>query len=46
METVSTKLPPQLADAIDRLVREGAFANRSDFLRQAVREALERRGRA
>lgn len=43
METVSTKLPERLLERVDRLVSEGVFASRSEFLRQSVREALERR---
>lgn len=44
METVSTKLPPRLLEGIDQLVADGGFASRSEFLRLAVREALEKRG--
>jgi Arc/MetJ-type ribon-helix-helix transcriptional regulator len=43
METVSTKLPPKLLEGIDKLVSDGLFGSRSEFLRQAVREALDRR---
>ncbi len=43
METVSTKLPPRLIEGVDRLVNDGEFGSRSEFVRQAVREALERR---
>lgn len=46
METVSTKLPPKLAESMDKLVSAGSFASRSDFVRQAIREALEKRGLA
>ena len=40
-EVVTVRLPRKDAEAVDRLVREGAFINRSDFVRNAVRAALE-----
>ena len=41
METVAAKLPPALVKAIDALVRNGEFPNRSDALRAAVRRFVE-----
>lgn len=40
-EVVTVRLPRKDAESVDRLVREGAFINRSDFVRNAVRTALE-----
>ena len=40
-EVVTVRLPRKDAEAVDRLVREGAYVNRSDFVRHAVRAALE-----
>lgn len=42
METVTTKLTPRLAKEVDRLVAEGWFANRSEALRAAVRDLVDR----
>jgi Arc/MetJ-type ribon-helix-helix transcriptional regulator len=43
METVTTKLTPRLAKELDRLVSDGWFANRSEALRAAVRDMIDRR---
>lgn len=40
-EVVTVRIPRKDAEAVDRLVREGSFMNRSDFVRNAVRVALE-----
>ncbi|WP_370519643.1 ribbon-helix-helix domain-containing protein [Thermococcus sp. JdF3] len=37
---VSVRLPPKLASEIDRLVEEGLFSNRSDFIKEAIRYYL------
>jgi len=37
METMASKMPKSLADAVDRLVASGRYANRSEVLRVAVR---------
>jgi len=39
-ELVSTRLSHVDVEQVDRLVGEGIFLNRADFLRQAVREKL------
>lgn len=36
------RLPKALIKSIDELVEEGEFANRSEFVRYAIREALVR----
>ena len=40
METVASKIPKPLVDEMDRLVRSGRFANRSEVMRVAVRDFL------
>lgn len=40
-EHISTRLTPKEIQEIDRLVEEGIFLNRSDFLRTAVRALLD-----
>jgi Arc/MetJ-type ribon-helix-helix transcriptional regulator len=42
MDTVPAKLTPRLVEEIDELVREGWYANRSELIRDAVREAIRR----
>ncbi|KAA0003326.1 MAG: ribbon-helix-helix protein, CopG family [Thermoplasmata archaeon] len=42
METVPTKLTPKLIAELDELVREGWYANRSEAVRDAVRELVEK----
>jgi Predicted transcriptional regulators containing the CopG/Arc/MetJ DNA-binding domain and a metal-binding domain len=41
VRTVTVKLPESLLDAIDELVRQGKYMNRSDVIRHAVRRLLE-----
>jgi len=43
---VTVRLPPRDRDAVRRLVEQGVFRNRSDFIRHAVKAALERYGAA
>ena len=40
-ELVSTRLAPEEGRQLDRLVEQGIFLNRSDFLRMAAREKLQ-----
>ena len=40
METVAAKLPKTLVGEINRLIRSGAFSNRSEVIRVAVRHYL------
>jgi Arc/MetJ-type ribon-helix-helix transcriptional regulator len=42
MDTVPAKLTPRLVEEMDELVREGWYANRSELIRDAVREAIRR----
>jgi len=41
LRIVTIKLPESLLDAIDELVRQGKYMNRSDVIRHAVRRLLE-----
>ena len=43
METVPAKLTPKLIQEIDELVKIGWYANRSEAIRDAVRELIERK---
>ncbi len=43
MDSVAAKLTPRLAAGIDELVANGWFANRSEAVRAAVRDMLERK---
>ncbi len=42
METVPAKLTPRLIVEMDEVIREGWYANRSELIRDAVRETLRR----
>ena len=46
METVAAKLPKTLVGEINRLIRSGAFSNRSEVIRVAVRHYLATSGRS
>jgi len=39
---IHVRLSQELLDAIDRLVKTGKYANRSEFIRAAIREQLKR----
>ena len=41
---VGSKIPSSLKDAIERAVNTGSYLNISDFIRDAVKEKLEREG--
>lgn len=41
MDTVTTKLTERLTSELDALVDEGWYANRSEAVRDAVRELVE-----
>lgn len=43
MDPIAAKLTPRLAAGIDELVANGWFANRSEAVRAAVRDMLERK---
>lgn len=40
METIPAKITPRLAAAMDELIHEGWYANRSEFIRDAVRDKV------
>ena len=40
METIPAKITKRLAEEIDELIEEGWYANRSEFIRDAVRDKL------
>ena len=42
METVPTKLTPKLLEELDETVEEGWYASRSEAIRDAVRELVEK----
>lgn len=42
METVPAKLTPKLVAELDELVKEGWYSNRSEAVRDAVRELVEK----
>ncbi len=42
METIPAKITPKLLVAIDELIEEGWYANRSEFIRNAVRELIRK----
>ncbi|MBI4399578.1 ribbon-helix-helix protein, CopG family [Candidatus Micrarchaeota archaeon] len=42
METVPAKITPRLLEAIDELIKEGWFANRSELIREAIRELVRK----
>lgn len=42
MDTVTAKLTPRLTRELDALIEEGWYANRSEAVRDAVRDLVER----
>ena len=38
---IGTLIPKQMVEQIDSAVKSGKYVNKSDFLRQAIREKLE-----
>jgi len=42
---VAVKLPVDLVSAIDRVVATGRYANRSEFVRAAIRTLLDKEGK-
>lgn len=42
MEVLAAKITPKLVSEIDELVQEGWYANRSEVIRDAVRELVQR----
>jgi putative addiction module CopG family antidote len=43
LETIPSKLTPRLVAEIDSLIKEGWYANRSEAIRDAVRNLVERK---
>jgi Arc/MetJ-type ribon-helix-helix transcriptional regulator len=41
---VGSKIPSSLKGAIERAVKTGSYLNISDFIRDAIKEKLEREG--
>ena len=41
---VGTKIPPNLKESLEHAVKSGNYLNISDFLRDALKEKLEREG--
>lgn len=42
METVPTKLTRKLVTDIEEIIQEGWYANKSEFVRDAVRELIKK----
>ena len=42
MEAIPAKLTPRIIEAMDDIVQEGWYANRSELIRDAVREKIRR----
>jgi len=42
METVPTKLTEKLVHEVDEIVKEGWYANKSELIRDAVRELIRK----
>ncbi len=42
METLLTKITPRLIREMDKIIREGWFANRSELIRAAIREKIRK----
>lgn len=40
METIPAKITPKLSEAMDELIKDGWYANRSEFIRDAVRDKI------
>ena len=42
METIPAKITKKLVLEIDELIKEGWYANRSDFIRDAIRQTIKK----
>lgn len=42
MEMVPTKMTPRLVQEMDELVKEGWYANKSELMRDAVRQMIKK----
>ena len=41
METVLAKVTPKLVTDMDEIIQEGWYANRSELIREAIREKIK-----
>jgi len=41
-EYVSLKLPKEMGDEIDEVLKEGSYASRAEFVKDAIRRLLEK----
>ena len=42
MEAVPTKITPRLLSEMDEIIHEGWYANRSELIRDAIREMIKK----
>jgi len=42
MEAIPAKLTPKLLQEMDQIVEDGWYANRSEFIRNAIREMIKK----
>tara|TARA_Y100000034_G_scaffold122197_1_gene167366 strand:+ start:474 stop:668 length:195 start_codon:yes stop_codon:yes gene_type:complete len=42
MKGISAKMTSRLLDEMDEIIEEGWYANRSEFIRDAVRDSIKR----
>jgi putative addiction module CopG family antidote len=43
LDTITVKIPHTLLEEIDRLIEGGWYANRSEVIRDGIREIIDRR---
>ena len=42
MEAIPAKITPRLINEMDEIIKEGWYANRSELIRDAIRETIKR----
>ena len=42
MEAIPAKITPRLINEMDEIIKEGWYANRSELIRDAIRETVKR----
>ncbi len=42
MKTIPAKITPRLELEMDEIIKEGWYANKSEFIRQAIREMIQK----
>ncbi len=42
MQAIPAKITPKLAEEMDAIIKEGWYANRSEFIRDALREMIKK----